>query len=149
MSDIVSPAKRSAMMSGIRAKDTKPELRVRKALFAAGFRYRLHIKKMPGCPDIVLSKYRAAIFVHGCFWHQHAGCKLSKIPASRVEFWKAKLEGNSARDSRAVRDILSLGWRVLIVWECHLRAQRDMSTLQKELSEWINGGPEFSQLEST
>jgi DNA mismatch endonuclease (patch repair protein) len=105
------------MMSGIRGLNTKPEIIVRKALFATGFRFRLHRKDLPGCPDIVLPRLRVAIFVHGCFWHVHQGCRHARIPTSRREFWEAKLAANVARDVRAVDALLLEGWRVLVVWE--------------------------------
>lgn len=105
-------------MSGIRGKDTKPEIRIRKLLHAAGFRYRLHDKKLPGRPDLVLPKYRTAIFVHGCFWHGHRDCKLFRLPSSRQDFWREKIAGNVARDERDVGKLLQSGWKVAIVWEC-------------------------------
>ena len=146
MSDTVSPEKRSAMMAGIRAKDTKPELTVRKALHAGGFRFRLHNRMLPGSPDIVLAKHRVAIFVHGCFWHLHRNCKLSKIPATRTDFWTQKLTGNASRDIQATDQLLALGWRVLLVWECHIRSHRDPSELIHQLSQWISGSDSFGQL---
>lgn len=126
-------------MSGIRAKDTKPEVAIRKALFASGFRYRLHKKSLPGSPDIVLAKYRVAVFVHGCFWHMHQNCKLSRMPSTRSDFWSKKLTANVARDKRITDELLTLGWRVLVIWECHVRANRNTSELQVQLSDWIRG----------
>ncbi len=146
MSDTVSPEKRSAMMAGIRAKDTKPELTIRKALFASGFRFRLHNRKLPGSPDIVLAKHHVAIFVHGCFWHLHHNCKLSKIPATRTDFWAKKLTANTTRDTQATDQLLALGWRVLVVWECHIRANRNCSELQQQLTQWIHDHDSFGQL---
>lgn len=146
MSDIVSPEKRSIMMAGIRAKDTKPELTVRKALYAAGFRFRLHNKKLPGTPDIVLAKHRVAIFVHGCFWHLHRNCKLSKIPATRTEMWSHKLKANATKDAQVTYQLLALGWRVLVVWECHIRSHRDSAELTQDLTQWILGRNSFGQL---
>lgn len=108
------------MMSGIRGKNTKPELLVRKALYAKGFRYRLHSKNVPGKPDIVLAKYRAAIFVHGCFWHGH-DCSLFRLPDTRREFWKTKIEGNRERDEIVTNELKQLGWRQLAIWECAFR----------------------------
>ncbi len=107
-------------MSGIRGKNTKPELIVRKALFAQGFRYRLHVKSLPGKPDVVLPKYRTVIFVHGCFWHGH-DCRLFKLPASNRAFWRAKIRRNQENDRKAVRALRKDGWRVITVWECALR----------------------------
>lgn len=121
MPDVVSPAVRSRMMSGIRGADTKPELTVRRLLHARGFRYRLHVKGMPGRPDIVLPKHRTVVFVHGCFWHHHPACRYATIPDTRREFWLAKLDGNAARDARDRDAIVALGWRVITVWECEVR----------------------------
>lgn len=109
-------------MSGIRGKNTKPEVLIRKALFKRGYRYRLHTRNLPGKPDIVLPKFQAVIFVHGCFWHMHE-CHLFKWPSTRSEFWKQKLEGNSDRDRRKQAAITKLGWRVLTVWECALKGK--------------------------
>ncbi|MDE2433807.1 MAG: DNA mismatch endonuclease Vsr [Burkholderiales bacterium] len=121
MTDIVSPSVRSRMMAGIRGKGTKPEILVRKALFAAGYRFRLHRKDLPGTPDIVLPSRRIAIFTHGCFWHQHAGCKLAKTPSTNIDFWTLKLSTNKARDLAALEKLKALGWRTLVVWECATR----------------------------
>ena len=121
MVDVVAPATRSRMMAGIRAKNTKPELLVRKYLHGRGLRFRLHVKTLPGKPDIVLPKYRAVVFVHGCFWHQHPNCKLAATPSSRPDFWIKKLTQNAARDRFQVNALRESGWRSLIVWECELR----------------------------
>ncbi|SOC89897.1 T/G mismatch-specific endonuclease [Ensifer adhaerens] len=110
------------MMSGIRGTNTRPELQVRKALHAAGFRYRLHERKLPGKPDLVLPKYRAVIFVHGCFWHGH-GCHLFRMPSSNSVFWQEKIAGNVARDKVAVDRLRESGWRVATVWECALKGK--------------------------
>lgn len=111
------------MMSGIRAKDTRPEVTVRKALFAAGYRFRLHRKDLPGTPDIVMPGLRVAIFVHGCFWHAHRGCRFAKTPETRREFWAEKLSRNVQRDLESREALLNAGWRVLVVWECATRRQ--------------------------
>lgn len=140
MADVVDGETRSRMMSGIRARDTKPEMVVRRALFAAGFRFRLHCRDLPGVPDVVLPGRRVAVFVNGCFWHRHAGCRFAKLPATRTVFWKAKLDGNSARDAKAIKALLDLGWRVLVVWECAVRDQETLLALPKMLAEWIGGG---------
>ena len=110
-------------MSRIRHRDTKPEMLVRRLLHAMGFRYRLHDKRLPGSPDIVFASRKKAIFVHGCFWHRHpdAGCALARMPKSRLDFWRPKLEGNRTRDVRHQSELDALGWRYLIVWECELR----------------------------
>lgn len=107
-------------MAGIRGVNTKPELLIRRGLHALGFRFRLHGRKLPGKPDLVLPRYRAAVFVHGCFWHGH-DCPLFKWPKTRHEFWRSKIEGNRARDSGAEAALKSSGWRVLTIWECSLR----------------------------
>ena len=107
-------------MSGIRGKDTKPELTVRRYLHARGFRYRLHVRDLPGRPDIVLPRYHAVVFVHGCFWHRHEGCRLAARPKSRPEYWEAKLTGNAARDARDQQRLSDLGWNIHVVWECNL-----------------------------
>ena len=126
-------------MSGIRGKNTKPELLARRALFAAGYRFRLHRRDLPGAPDIVLPGRKVAIFVHGCFWHLHAGCRNAKLPCTRPEFWLGKLEGNVARDRRAVEALLLGDWRVLTVWECSTRDPLSLAALPGALSKWIEG----------
>jgi DNA mismatch endonuclease (patch repair protein) len=128
MTDVVPPAVRSRMMGSIRSRDTKPELQVRRYLHASGFRFRLARKDLPGKPDLVLPRWRVAIFVHGCFWHGHSGCRYATLPKTRPEFWASKIAGNSARDVRSVDALLALGWRVAVVWECALRDAHD-STL--------------------
>ncbi|MCO6161014.1 very short patch repair endonuclease [Asaia lannensis] len=120
MADIVTPEVRSRMMSGIRGKNTKPEIVLRKALHARGFRYRIHDRTLPGRPDIVLPKWKAVILVQGCFWHGH-DCSLFRMPSTRQEFWCEKIEGNRARDARNREKLINLGWRVLEVWECATR----------------------------
>jgi len=123
MIDTLSPSERSERMGRVRGRDTKPELIVRKLLYSMGYRYRLHAKELPGCPDIVFRKRRQVIFVHGCFWHQHPDpkCRLARLPKSRLEFWLEKLERNRARDIANVARLSEMGWRVLLVWECELR----------------------------
>lgn len=138
--DVVDRNTRSRMMARIRGKNTKPELLVRKALFATGFRYRLHHRELPGSPDIVLPGRRVAIFVHGCFWHQHKHCRFAKVPASRSEFWISKLAGNVERDRKTIESLKTDGWRVFIVWECATRDPLIVSSLGPILSSWINGG---------
>ncbi|SCC93539.1 DNA mismatch endonuclease of very short patch repair [Thiomonas sp. X19] len=127
------------MMSGIRGKDTKPEILVRKALFAAGYRFRLHRRDLPGAPDIVMPGRKIAIFAHGCFWHSHEGCRYAKEPSTRPDFWKAKLQANVERDKRAMDRLGAMGWRVLCVWECATRSLNAALTLQQELRSWIEG----------
>ena len=109
MADVVDPETRSRMMSSIRGKDTEPEMAVRRALFAAGFRFRLHRRDLPGAPDVALPGPRVAVFVHGCFWHRHMACSLAKLPAANAEFWRAKLDDNVKRDKRAVAALRTAG----------------------------------------
>ena len=116
--DRLSPEHRSWNMSRIRGRDTQPELAVRSALHRAGYRFRLHRKDLPGRPDIVLPKHRTVVFVHGCFWHRHKGCRFAYTPKSRVAFWQKKFDDNVERDRRNVRALRALGWRVVTVWEC-------------------------------
>lgn len=118
MRDRLSKARRSWNMSRIRGRDTKPEKVVRSLLHRMGYRFRLHGKKLPGRPDLVLPRHRTVIFVHGCFWHRHKGCKNCTTPTNRREWWLAKLEGNAARDKAHRRALQKLGWRVVVVWEC-------------------------------
>lgn len=118
MADVHSIATRSYNMSRIRSKDTKPEMLVRKYLFSQGFRYRLHDKKLPGKPDIVLPKYKTVIFVHGCFWHGHANCKYYVVPKTRTDWWLEKINKNLANDKKAIKELKKAGWRVINVWEC-------------------------------
>jgi len=120
MTDIVDRATRSRMMSGIRGRDTKPEIVVRKYLHAAGLRFRLAPKNLPGKPDIVLPKYRTVVFVHGCFWHRHEECQYAATPSTNPEFWQRKFRENIARDVRARECLQNQDWRVLIVWECEI-----------------------------
>jgi DNA mismatch endonuclease (patch repair protein) len=138
MADIVTSEKRSAMMSRIKGKDTEPELAVRRALFAGGFRFRLHSKSLPGSPDIILPKHKAAIFVHGCFWHFHAGCRFARLPSTRPEFWRKKLLATSSRDELVAVALAARGWRVLIVWECYFKQNaKNPEILKYALSRWI------------
>lgn len=133
MVDIVDSATRSRMMSGIKGKNTAPELLTRKYLHSQGFRFRLHVKILPGKPDIVLPKYRTVIFVHGCFWHQHPGCKAAVIPKTNTNFWSAKLEGNVKRDDRNISELITLGWQCLIVWECEVANSKKQKQLVRKI----------------
>lgn len=126
MADVLKPEQRRLNMSRIRGRDTKPEMIIRRGLHRLGFRFRLHTRELPGRPDLVLPKYRCAIFVHGCFWHDH-GCALCKRPTTRPEFWDAKLRRNKERDASAVRALLAVEWKTLIVWECALRGPNRLS----------------------
>ena len=129
MADVHSVATRSYNMSRIKGKNTKPEMLVRKYLFARGFRYRLHSKKLPGKPDIVLPKYKTVIFVHGCFWHGHKDCKYFVVPKTRTDWWLNKINGNKANDAKKVQTLAQAGWKVLIVWECQLKPGKIEETL--------------------
>ncbi|WP_236886441.1 very short patch repair endonuclease [Dyella thiooxydans] len=122
-------------MSRIRGKHTRPEMQIRKLLWHAGFRYRLHGPKLPGRPDVVLPRWRAVILVHGCFWHYHEGCVLFRLPATRTEFWLNKLSGNRERDRRSIRELQERGWRVAIVWECALKV--DEARVEQSLTRWL------------
>jgi DNA mismatch endonuclease (patch repair protein) len=124
--DIWTKDKRSLVMSKIRSKNTKPEIILRKALFMNGFRYKIHDKKLPGKPDIVLSKYKTVIFVHGCFWHYHSECKEGKIPKTNSKFWSEKLSKNIERDINHNKTLTALGWKVITVWECEIEKRLDI-----------------------
>ena len=121
MADVKTPEERSRNMAAVKGKDTKPEMIVRKYLFSRGLRFRVQVRKLPGTPDIVLPKYKTAIFVNGCFWHGHEGCKYFRLPKSNVEFWKEKIERNIERDKESMQALFDLGWKVVRVWECELR----------------------------
>lgn len=134
MTDIVDQATRSRMMSCIRNRDTVPEMAVRRELYGLGIRYRLYNGKLPGRPDIVIGRLRTVIFVHGCYWHRHPGCRLAYTPKSNVEFWQRKLQGNVARDAANQAKLVELGWRILIIWECETR---DRVALREQLAQWL------------
>jgi len=134
MTDIVNSKRRSELMAGIRSRDTAPELAVRRAAHRMGLRFRLHRKDLPGRPDLVFPKHRLAVFVHGCFWHRHEGCKISHIPKTRTAYWKEKFERNVARDKRNQQALQALGWRVIVVWECEAA---DRLTVQLRLAEAV------------
>lgn len=137
MADVVDAVTRSRMMSGIRARDTKPEKLVRSLLHRRGFRFRLHVRDLPGTPDIALPKYRATIFVHGCFWHGH-DCSFFRLPATRTAFWRGKIDRNRANDLAARNALVALGWRVAVVWECALRgADANPEAIAQRLSGWL------------
>ncbi len=125
--DTLSPDERSERMSRVRGKDTKPEMVVRRLVHGLGYRYRLHGRSLPGNPDLVFGKRRKVIFVHGCYWHRHAGCPLCRLPKSKLEFWQPKLEGNKQRDERNQERLRELGWDFLIVWECELKNRDELT----------------------
>jgi len=133
MADIHSKKVRSHNMSRIRSKNTKPELIVRKFLFANGLRYRLHNKLLPGKPDIVLKRYRTVIFIHGCFWHKHKNCKYAFVPATNTNYWLPKLDKNVEKDFFASKELKKMKWKVLVVWECDLKPNKQDKTLQRIL----------------
>ena len=135
MADVHTPEVRSYNMSRIKAKDTKPEELVRKYLFAAGLRYRKNDKRLPGKPDIVFPRYRTVVFVNGCFWHGHEGCKYFKWPGSNKEFWEQKIRSNQERDERKKQELQNQGWYVITIWECTLKsdAESTLSTLLDEI----------------
>lgn len=130
MPDKMTPQQRHNCMSHIRAKNTKPEVLVRQYLHAAGFRFRIHLKKLPGCPDVVLPKYRTCIFVNGCFWHGHRGCRYATRPKSNAEFWQTKIQNNIRRDELSAQALDTMGWRIITVWECELKKDRREETLR-------------------
>lgn len=144
--DVVKKDVRSRMMSGIRGKDTKPELVVRRYLHAKGFRFRLHERRLPGCPDLVLAKWDVVVFVHGCFWHGHEGCRYFRVPATRTDFWGGKISGNANRDIENQRKLLELGWRVIVIWECAIR--NDQEKALSELAKHIRGDVLTAQIQS-
>jgi DNA mismatch endonuclease (patch repair protein) len=136
--DILSPEARSAMMSRIRGKDTAPELTVRRMLFALGYRYRLHVRSLPGRPDLVFPARRKVIFVHGCFWHGHS-CLGGKLPGTRTRFWAEKIDGNKRRDRRNRAALQRLGWESLVVWECSLRRVKSLEPVNARMVRFLDG----------
>lgn len=140
MADIVDRETRSRMMRGIRGRDTRPEMMIRRGLHARGFRYRVHVGGLPGKPDIVLPKFRSVVLVHGCFWHGH-DCSLFRLPATRTEFWDAKISGNRERDGEVLDALRSDGWRCLTVWECAFRGpgRQELSAVIDRIEAWLRG----------
>lgn len=145
MSDVFSAQKRSEVMSRIRAKDTTPELFVRKMLHRRGLRYRLYNRKLAGTPDLTFARFRAVVFVHGCFWHAHRGCAKAHVPASRHDWWVAKLERNQERDRRILTQLTAAGWRVAVVWQCAC-AKRFAAVLEDRLVAFIRGNERYLEL---
>jgi DNA mismatch endonuclease (patch repair protein) len=136
--DTMTPAQRSALMSRIRSKNTKPEWVVRRLVHSMGFRYRLHKRDLPGNPDLVFPSRQKVIFVHGCFWHLHGRCRMARMPKSKVDFWKPKLEGNHKRDDRNRRQLRKAGWEVLTLWECQVH---DSQALQERIKRFLDPAP--------
>ena len=130
MSDVLNPQQRHRCMSHIRSKATKPEMLVRRWLWTHGYRYRLNVKSVPGKPDIVMRKYRTAIFVNGCFWHGHEGCKQFVLPKTNIEFWQNKIDSNRARDQKNYETLINAGWQVIVLWQCKLTKQELEQTMQ-------------------
>jgi len=134
MVDTVTPEKRSSIMSRIRSKDTVPEMVVRKLIFSMGYRYRLHRKDLPGCPDIVFPGRKKVIFVHGCFWHMH-NCKFGRMPKVRQEYWIEKMKGNKRRDQENIGKLESHGWKVLVIWECEIA---NTASVEKDIKDFLD-----------
>lgn len=150
MADIVPAAVRSRMMAGIGGKNTKPELVLRRGLHALGFRFRLHDRRLPGKPDIVLPRYRAVVFAHGCFWHGH-DCHLFKVPATRTDFWLAKIGRNREVDNRTMAQLAEQGWRRGVVWECALkgRARLPLDDVLASCARWLKEGTDALEVRGT
>jgi len=146
--DVVSAETRSRMMSGIKGKNTSPEVIIRKALHARGFRFRIHVNNLPGKPDLVLPKYKAVIFVHGCFWHGHS-CRYFKVPKTRQEFWLDKIGKNKSRDNKNLLLLQAEKWRVLVVWECAVRSMKKHKSicLVDQISDWLVSDVDWLELE--
>lgn len=150
MADIKSPEERSRNMRAIHNRDTKPELYLRKLLFAEGLRYRKNVQKLPGCPDMYFSRYHTAVFVHGCFWHRHEGCRYAYIPKSRVEFWQKKFEANVRRDAVVREELATMKIRQLIIWECTIRRMMRDRDVEKSVIEnitlFLQGSSGFEEM---
>ena len=138
MTDTLSPERRSRLMAKVRGKDTAIEKKVRSHLHRRGYRFRKHVTSLPGSPDIVLPKHKTVIFVHGCFWHGHSGCRKSRLPTTRHAFWEEKRRANLERDTRKVNELLNAGWRVAIVWQCVLEKLDNFRSTMNTLEDWIN-----------
>jgi len=140
MSDVLTPEQRRFNMSRVRAKDTKPEMMLRRGLHSLGFRYQLHRRDLAGCPDLTFPRYKAVVFVHGCFWHGH-NCHLFKVPETRTEFWLNKISHNAERDKNAAAVLLRTGWRALTVWECALRGRgkRNLDSVLQRAASFLTG----------
>lgn len=147
MTDRVDSATRSRMMAAVKSRDTKPELLIRSILHQKGFRFRLHVKDLPGKPDIVLPKYRSVILINGCFWHGHENCRFFKIPSTRTEFWEEKIHKNKINDSKAIAKLLAENWRVCVIWQCKIReSKKNLTELADIISSFITGKEKFLEL---
>lgn len=144
--DVFTPEKRSNVMKRIKNHDSNPEVFVRRLLFSQGFRYRLHIRSLPGCPDIVLAKFKTVVFVNGCFWHHHEDCPRASMPSSRTEYWTKKLVRNVERDKRVQSELVEQGWRVLVVWECACRKRYAEELTQLLVNFLLSGDPPFAEI---
>ena len=138
MTDTLSPERRSQLMAKIHGKDTAIEKKVRSYLHKKGYRFRKHVAALPGSPDIVLPTCKAAIFIHGCFWHGHYGCRKSRLPTARRSFWEEKRQANLERDARKISDLINFGWRVAVVWQCALEKPTTLAHTMDMLEDWIN-----------
>jgi DNA mismatch endonuclease (patch repair protein) len=150
MTDVLTPEQRRLNMSRIRGRDTKPELLLRRGLHSRGLRFRLNRRDLPGCPDLVFPRFRAAVFVHGCFWHMH-DCPMFKWPATRVDFWRKKIEGNKKRDCEVEASLAMENWRVLVVWECAIRGplRRPVEDILDETIKWFEGSSLVGVIQGT
>jgi DNA mismatch endonuclease (patch repair protein) len=146
--DIISTEARSRLMSRICSKNTGPEIVLRSGLHALGYRFRLHVRALPGTPDIVLPRFSTAIEVRGCFFHRHSNCKLAYTPKSNRKSWRKKFEANVKRDARSAKMLLSLGWRLLVVWECQLRGEQSLKSTVSKTNDWIRSGARVGELPS-
>lgn len=148
MTDFLTPAERSERMSRIRGKHTRPEVTLRKALHRLGMRYRLHSAGLPGKPDIVFPRYKAIVFVHGCFWHRHPGCSIATTPKSNTDFWLDKFQKNIARDTKVAQALELLGWRVFVVWECNLSSTTKTISTAEQIAKLIKSPNEKYDLKT-
>jgi DNA mismatch endonuclease (patch repair protein) len=149
--DIVNSEKRSEMMSGIRGKNTRPELLIRKGLFSLGYRYRINDSRIFGKPDMVLKKHNAVIFIHGCFWHGHSGCGNFKLPSTNSQFWEHKIDANRKRDAEVLNHLRAEGWRICIIWECSIRGKEQLSIMSETIaavSNWLLSGAIWLEITS-
>lgn len=149
MPDVHTPEQRHKNMAAIHSSSTKPELKLRRALWSLGFRYRINEKHLPGKPDIVLPKYRTVIFIHGCFWHGHKDCRYYTVPKTNTEFWTAKVTRNKQRDQEVWRQLEAKGWYVIIVWECELKKHRFEDTVNSVAAEIVRNGNTYQYIQET